>query len=79
MRKLRQLRKLGRVSQVELAHRTGIDRIRLSFAENGYCELTAEEQTKILKVIAAIAEANAANVRRTVSTMEDRAATLATA
>jgi hypothetical protein len=67
------------LSQFELSRRTGIDRSRLSLAENGYVELTAKEQSKIRKVIAAIAEENAENVRRAVSTMEDRAVTVATA
>jgi transcriptional regulator with XRE-family HTH domain len=79
MKKLRQLRKMARASQAELALRTGINRTRLSFAENGYLELTAEEQAKIRKVIAKTAETNAVNVRTAVGLIEDRALTTASA
>lgn len=77
MKRLRDLRKLAGVTQIELSLRTGIDRARLSFAENGYVELTADEQAQIRKLLARTAEASAAAVRREVGAAEDRAMTTA--
>jgi transcriptional regulator with XRE-family HTH domain len=49
---IRLLRKTARLTQLELAQQTGISRVRLSFAECGYCELTHEEVARIQEAIA---------------------------
>lgn len=40
---VRQLRRAARITQYELAERTGISRMRLSLAECGYVSLTTAE------------------------------------
>jgi transcriptional regulator with XRE-family HTH domain len=45
------LRKLAAWPQYKLARATGIDRTRLSLAENGHITLSAAEQTAIEKVL----------------------------
>jgi transcriptional regulator with XRE-family HTH domain len=60
---LRQLRKIARLTQIELSQRTGIDRTRLSFLECGYLSLTKEEESLIRKAIVEAAESHALRVR----------------
>jgi transcriptional regulator with XRE-family HTH domain len=60
---LRQLRKIARLTQIELSQRTGIDRTRLSFLECGYLSLTKEEESLIRKAITEATESHAARVR----------------
>jgi transcriptional regulator with XRE-family HTH domain len=50
---IRQARNAVHMSQAALAARSGIDRTRLSFAENGYTQLTAQEEANIQQVIIA--------------------------
>jgi transcriptional regulator with XRE-family HTH domain len=45
------IRKLVAWPQYKLARATGIDRTRLSLAENGHITLSADEQTAIEKVL----------------------------
>lgn len=48
---LRQLRNLTRLSQVELARKSGINRVRLSLAENGELLLRSAEQEILLDIL----------------------------
>ena len=48
---VKQLRSLTRLSQVELSKKSGINRVRLSLAENGELKLVAEEQQILLKIL----------------------------
>lgn len=50
---IRERRKKARMTQMELAQRTGIDRSRLSQAECGYRELRLDELELISRAIAA--------------------------
>ena len=45
------VRRAARISQVELSKRTQISRPRLSAAENGYLELSADELARIRAVV----------------------------
>jgi transcriptional regulator with XRE-family HTH domain len=47
---IRKLRRLARLTQVELAKRTGISRVRLSMAECGYLSLTSDERMRVSQV-----------------------------
>ncbi len=53
---VRQTRKTARMSQFELSIRTGISRMRLSHAENGYLALTPEELSAIKSAVRSGAE-----------------------
>jgi transcriptional regulator with XRE-family HTH domain len=73
MKNLRMLRKAaGLMSQAELAHRTGIERSRLSNAENGYVELSQDEQARIIKVIAKAVKGNQERARSLLRAPEDQ-------
>jgi len=48
---IRELRKAAKLSQAALAARVGMDRTRLSFAENGYVQLRTEESDAIRRVV----------------------------
>jgi len=54
---IRQLRKTARITQWELADRTGISRMRLSLAECGYVSLTAAELAAVESATVSTAEA----------------------
>jgi len=69
---LRPLRRIARLTQLELSQRTGIDRTRLSFAECGYISLSADEQTAIMRAVAEAAETHAASVRTALAATENR-------
>ncbi len=47
---IRKLRRLVCLTQVELAKRTGISRVRLSMAECGYLHLNPDEVSRITEV-----------------------------
>jgi len=64
MKALRRLRQAARLTQVDLAHRAGIDRTRLSLAENGYVQLVDDELLRINKVLRTIANAHMITLRR---------------
>ena len=64
MKALRRLRQAARLTQVDLAHRAGIDRTRLSLAENGYVQLVDDELLRINKVFRTIANAHMNTLRR---------------
>ena len=51
LKKLRAIRALQGVSQDEIAVSVGISQAKLSRAERGYLQLTAEEKEKIAKVL----------------------------
>ncbi len=64
MMDLRQLRRSARLTQFELAQRTGINRVRLSFAECGYTVLSRAEQDAIRTAIAGAAKSHTDRIRR---------------
>ena len=64
MKALRRLRQAARLTQVDLAHRAGIDRSRLSLAENGYVQLVDDEVLRINKVLRTITKAHMLTLRR---------------
>ena len=47
----KELRRLAGCTQVSLASRTGINRVRLSLAETGQLRLRPEEKVKILRTL----------------------------
>lgn len=61
---IREMRRIVGLTQVELAVRSGIDRTRLSFAECGYVELSAEEKAAIKNAISKAAEKMALSATR---------------
>ena len=61
---IRQLRKTGRLTQFEVSQRTGIDRTRLSFAECGYLQLTADEKQAIKRAITDEMQHRASEIER---------------
>ncbi len=61
---IREVRRVARLTQIELAQLANINRVRLSFAECHYLSLTAEEEASICKAISEATERNAALVRR---------------
>jgi DNA-binding XRE family transcriptional regulator len=58
---VKEMRKVARMSQAALAVKTGIDRTRICFAENGYLSLRYEENDAIRKAIAAEVRERAAD------------------
>jgi transcriptional regulator with XRE-family HTH domain len=64
LHELRELRKMAGLSLQELAYRTGINRPKLSYAERGVEDLTAQETDLIIRTIQGAIEANAAALRR---------------
>jgi transcriptional regulator with XRE-family HTH domain len=53
MKDLRAMRELAGITQFSLSRRSGVSRMRLSLAECGETELSAEEREKITKVLLA--------------------------
>jgi transcriptional regulator with XRE-family HTH domain len=51
MQSLRSLRETSGLSQFAAANRAGLDRTRLSLAENGHVQLSAEEDATIRRVL----------------------------
>lgn len=49
---IKELRKAGRLTQLQLSKLTGINQVRLSFAECGYLQLRKDEKTAIVKTVA---------------------------
>ena len=47
----RELRRLTGCTQVTLANKTGISRVRLSLAETGQLRLKPEEKDKVLRIL----------------------------
>jgi hypothetical protein len=60
---IRELRRMARLTQIELAHLTGINRVKLSFAECHYVTLTAQEEASIRKAITEAVDSHALRVR----------------
>jgi hypothetical protein len=54
---------MARLTQIELAQFTGINRVKLSFAECHYVTLTAQEESSIRKAIAKAVENQALRIR----------------
>ena len=51
MNKLREIRARKKITQFRLRLMTGIHQSKLSLAENGYIELSAQEKRKIAKAL----------------------------
>jgi transcriptional regulator with XRE-family HTH domain len=49
--RLRELRELANLSQLELAKRSGVDRSRLSMFENGHVDLNAEQKSILVNTL----------------------------
>lgn len=49
--RLREIRELANLSQVELAKRAGIDRSRLSMFENGHVDLSDEQKLALTNTL----------------------------
>jgi len=64
---LRQLRKMAGLTQWELAQRCGVSRMRLSLAECGQVELSAEEEADVRGVLLEVIKARAAQLRGVLS------------
>jgi len=58
-RRLLSLRELSGLSQFTLARKSGIARVRLSLAETGQLELSAEEENRLRTVLLRTIEARA--------------------
>jgi transcriptional regulator with XRE-family HTH domain len=71
---LRRLRVLAGQTQYQLAKESGIDRTRISLAENDYVQLTMEESKKLARAVLAIMERQL----RDLQTKAGEAKTLAT-
>lgn len=56
---IREMREMVGLKQIELAKRSGIDRSRLSIAENGHIQLREEELSAIQRVITSAAQQRA--------------------
>jgi transcriptional regulator with XRE-family HTH domain len=59
---IRKKRKKARITQLELANKTSIDRSRLSQAECGYIKLRPEELDSIARAISAEVKRRAASL-----------------
>lgn len=64
---LKEMRKTARISQAAVAAKTGIDRVRLSFAENGYIRLKPEEEQAVRGVISEAARTQGADMAELLS------------
>jgi transcriptional regulator with XRE-family HTH domain len=66
---IRKVRRTARLTQVQLSQLARISRMRLSFAECGYVELSEDERERVRKVLLA-------EPQRFTSAVEDAAAAL---
>ncbi len=74
---VKDLRNAARLTQIELAQRSGIERTRLSLAECGYLSLTDEEASSILRAIAEAAEARILSVRQALAQIRHESSAVA--
>ena len=70
-RNTKELRELADWSQYKLSSKTGIDRTRLSFIENGHVIPSPEEQARIEKVLLTEIARRAAEFRAVVAGTAD--------
>ena len=59
---LKSLREASGLSQYEVANRAGVDRTRLSLAENGHVRLAANEEDAIRRVLLAATRDRASRI-----------------
>jgi transcriptional regulator with XRE-family HTH domain len=69
-RDLRDLRIMAGMTQCDVARETGVDRSKLSLAENRYVELRPEEQAAIRKLLLETIENKAAELKGVLSGAE---------
>lgn len=60
----RDIRKTARISQIELASRSGVSRFRISCSESGHLRLTAKEEMAIERAFAAVLELRLSRVEQ---------------
>lgn len=61
---LRDMRGVVGITQTELAKKSGIDRSRLSTAENGHVQLSSEELATIQRVLSSTAQQKAKQLEK---------------
>jgi len=61
---IRDMREMVGIKQIELARKAGIDRSRLSTAENGHIQLRLDEMAAIRKALASIAQQKAKQLEK---------------
>jgi len=67
---LRELRAMAGFTQFDVARRSGVDRSKLSLAENGHVDLRPEEIVAIRKVLLERIESRAAELKGVLSGKE---------
>jgi transcriptional regulator with XRE-family HTH domain len=67
---LRDLRLMAGLTQCDVAKETGVDRSKLSLAENQYVELRPEEQAAVRRVLLERIENRSAQLKGVLSGME---------
>jgi transcriptional regulator with XRE-family HTH domain len=72
MKNLRKYREAAGLIQADLANRAGIDRPRLSYAENGYVELSQDEQERITKILVAEIKKSQEQARDLLGSLDER-------
>jgi transcriptional regulator with XRE-family HTH domain len=70
---LRELRKLARLTQWELAHRCNVGRTRLSLAECDQLQLRPEEEARVRTVLVEVIKNRAAQISGVLSGSESLA------
>jgi transcriptional regulator with XRE-family HTH domain len=71
MKNLRKYREAAGLIQADLANRADIDRPRLSYAENGYVELSHDEQARITKILVAEIKRNQEEARNLLGSLDE--------
>jgi transcriptional regulator with XRE-family HTH domain len=74
MKNLRKYREAAGLIQADLANRAGIDRPRLSYAENGHVELSEDEQGRIMKILVAEIRKGQEEARDLLGSLDERLA-----
>jgi len=67
---IRQLRRTSQVTQLELAQRTGISRVRISFAECGYISLSTQELALVRQALLDAVDARAGRLLLSVAAID---------
>jgi DNA-binding XRE family transcriptional regulator len=64
MANIRKLRTMADLTQASLAQKTGVERTKLSLAENRYIDLRPEEEAEVIKVLLEHIEHRIVTLRR---------------